>query len=80
MTDLNTLIPADSGFQLIVAFDINAQGQIVACGVETGTGNAHAVLLNPVTGNGWPTDRGDITKKLNVTLSEHARRLLKRGK
>jgi hypothetical protein len=41
MTDLNTLIPPDSGFQLIVAFDINADGQIVACGVETSTGNVH---------------------------------------
>jgi probable HAF family extracellular repeat protein len=80
MTDLNTLIPADSGFQLIVAFDINARGQIVACGVETSTGNVHAVLLDPVNGNSGSTGRAGTTRRLNITLSEHARRLLARGK
>ena len=45
--DLNTLIPANSGYQLIVAFDVNARGQIVVCAVQQSTGNIHAALLTP---------------------------------
>ena len=46
LIDLNTRIPASAGLQLIVAFGINARGQIVACGVEA-SGNVHAILLAP---------------------------------
>jgi probable HAF family extracellular repeat protein len=80
MTDLNTLIPADSGFQLIVAFDINADGQIVACGIETSTGNVHAVLLNPTNGNAGPPTQASDGRRQNGMLSESARKLLARGK
>lgn len=31
--DFNTLIPEDSGYHLIMAFDVNARGEIVVCAV-----------------------------------------------
>jgi probable HAF family extracellular repeat protein len=45
--DLNTLIPANSGYQLIIAPSINARGQIVVWAVQLSTGNIHAALLTP---------------------------------
>jgi probable HAF family extracellular repeat protein len=78
-TDLNTLIPANSGYHLIVAFDVNARGQIVVCAVQQSTGNIHAALLTPQQGD-------DVTGTLNAFtipaplgapfLSEDARRML----
>jgi probable HAF family extracellular repeat protein len=46
MTDLNNLIPADSGFTLTGAVGINDLGQIVAQGSDS-LGNTHALFLNP---------------------------------
>jgi probable HAF family extracellular repeat protein len=53
--DLNTLIPSGSGYHLIVAFDVNARGEIVVCAVQQSTGHIHAALLTPQRGDG----RGD---------------------
>jgi hypothetical protein len=51
MVDLNTLIPANSGFVITVAADINDSGQIVAQGYETSSPTVHlALLLNPKHG------------------------------
>ena len=53
MTDLNTLIPADSNLFIISASNINERGQISGMAtVETGphAGEIHAFLLNPVDG------------------------------
>lgn len=47
LTDLNTLIPANSDLQMIAAYGINARGQIAALAFEFSTGNVHAVVLNP---------------------------------
>jgi len=80
MTDLNKLIPADSAFHLIVAYDINAHGQIVASGVETKTGNVHAVLLNPRDENDESLVEADAARRQYVVLSESARKVLARGK
>jgi probable HAF family extracellular repeat protein len=44
--DLNTLVSADSGLNLIEAIFINDRGEIVASGL-TQSGNLHAVLLIP---------------------------------
>jgi probable HAF family extracellular repeat protein len=46
MTDLNTLVPADSPLYLLTAFAINNDGKIVGFGV-TNTGNIHAFLAAP---------------------------------
>jgi probable HAF family extracellular repeat protein len=45
MIDLNTLIPADSGWALYMATGINARGQIVGSGVRNGV--SRGFLLNP---------------------------------
>jgi probable HAF family extracellular repeat protein len=47
MTDLNTLLPAGSGWTLIQADAINDAGQIIAFG-SSPTGTSGAVLLTPV--------------------------------
>jgi probable HAF family extracellular repeat protein len=48
MVDLNSLIPASSGFVITNAQDINDRGQIVAEGYETSSPRDHlALLLNP---------------------------------
>jgi probable HAF family extracellular repeat protein len=81
LTDLNTLIPANSGLQLIEAFGINAHGQIVAGAFEFSTGNVHAVLLTPHestsmnqgTASAAPAE---IAGRPRVILSESVRNLL----
>jgi len=53
MTDLNTLIPADSSLFIISASNINDRGQISGMGtVQTGphAGDIHAYLLTPMEG------------------------------
>lgn len=45
--DLNNLIPAGSGFVLTGASGVNDNGQIVADGSTTTTGQNHAFLLTP---------------------------------
>jgi probable HAF family extracellular repeat protein len=48
MVDLNSLIPANSGFVITVAAGINDRGQIVAQGYEASAPITHlALLLNP---------------------------------
>lgn len=46
MVDLNTLVPANSGIQLVEAQQINDRGEIAAEGPDA-NGNNHAVLLIP---------------------------------
>jgi probable HAF family extracellular repeat protein len=46
MTDLNTLIPADSPLYLVVGFQINDAGAIAGVGVTSG-GQTHAFLATP---------------------------------
>jgi probable HAF family extracellular repeat protein len=45
--NLNTLIPAGSGYQIESATGINDNGQIVANATDTATGQTHALLLTP---------------------------------
>jgi uncharacterized membrane protein len=45
LTDINTLIPANSGLTLVTVDGINVHGQI--CGLGQNSGALHAVLLNP---------------------------------
>jgi len=47
MLDLNTLIPSNSGWHLVIATSINAGGQIVGQGNINGT--QHGFLLTPVS-------------------------------
>jgi probable HAF family extracellular repeat protein len=50
MTDLNTLIPSDSGWYLMTATGVNDMGQIVGNGFLNGS--LHAFLLTPSAGGG----------------------------
>ena len=47
MTDLNTLLPAHSGWQLFQATAINKNGAIVGYGTRNGSAAVHAYLLKP---------------------------------
>jgi len=76
--DLNTLIPPDSGYYLIVAFDVNARGQIVVCAVQQTTGNIHSTLLTPQPSNvvGRSDAPATVASDAALPLSENAQRLL----
>ena len=45
MIDLNTLLPPNSGWVLLEAYDVNDKGQITGYGLHNGAG--HAFRLNP---------------------------------
>jgi probable HAF family extracellular repeat protein len=47
MIDLNNLVPANSGWELMEARGINASGQIVGWGMHAG--HTNAFLLTPVS-------------------------------
>jgi probable HAF family extracellular repeat protein len=47
MTDLNTLIPADSSLFLLLACSINARGELTGLAVDTNTGEFHTYLATP---------------------------------
>lgn len=51
MTDLNTLIPADSPLYLLTAFAINNAGEIAGFGVTSG-GDIHGFLATPIVSSG----------------------------
>jgi probable HAF family extracellular repeat protein len=71
MTDLNTLIPADSPLYLIEATGtINDQGQIAGIALQISTGEVHAFVATPTTMS-WP-----IYERPKVSLPENARRLV----
>jgi probable HAF family extracellular repeat protein len=71
MTDLNTLIPADSPLYLIEATGtINDQGQIAGIALQISTGETHAFLATPASGH-WP-----ISERGRAVLPEHVRRLM----
>jgi probable HAF family extracellular repeat protein len=47
LQNLNSLIPAGSGYQIQNVTGINDNGQIVVNAADTATGQTHALLLNP---------------------------------
>jgi probable HAF family extracellular repeat protein len=46
LNDINTLIPANSGWTIVSVFSVNVRGQICRLG-QMAAGSLHAVLLNP---------------------------------
>jgi len=71
MTDLNTLIPADSPLFLLFADIINSRGEIVGFGVNS-TGEVHGFLATPVPGeatseSATPASQG-VTVKARKSL------------
>jgi probable HAF family extracellular repeat protein len=83
-SDLNTLIPPNSGYHLIVAFDVNARGEIVVCAVQQSSGNIHAALLSPQPANVSPNSGASAAEPATALPSlslraqhmlDHARRM-----
>jgi len=73
MSDLNTLIPADSTLFLVFAFDINSRGQIAGLAFDTVTQEFHACVASP-TVNVSVAGEG---QRPYVQLPENARALLR---
>jgi probable HAF family extracellular repeat protein len=72
MTDLNTLVPANSPLHLMLACAINSSGQIVGFAV-TSSGEGHEFLLSPsslssASGNP-PSGTNAVVTPLNLTTS-----------
>jgi probable HAF family extracellular repeat protein len=79
MTDLNSLIPADSKLYLAFAFGINDDGDIVGQAIEKSSGEVHAFLATPRCGD--VNDQSEATDTQNgsserAALSENVRGLL----
>jgi probable HAF family extracellular repeat protein len=66
MTDLNTLIPANSNLSLQLACGINSRGEITGLAMQNSTGQFHAYLATPAI----PTAASASPKNVTVTASE----------
>ena len=80
MTDLNSLIPPNSPLYLMHACSINSQGQIVGFALQISTGELHAYLATPATGEdnfaGYASSGGAGPAK--ITIPENARKHLQK--
>jgi len=78
MTDLNTLVPADSPLALLLACGINNRGEIVGFAVDKSTGESHAFLASPGDGaaGSETTVGGTRIATRPRALSEDARKLI----
>jgi len=78
LSDLNSLIPADSPLYLVYALGINDVGEIVGFAVETSTGDVHAYLATPIPGKQSvaAAARGVTSESGPVALPDHVRMLL----
>ncbi len=78
ITDLNSLIPPNSPLYLMHACSINSQGQIVGFALQISTGELHAYLATPVTGEdkfaGYASKSGAASAK--IAIPEGARKQL----
>jgi probable HAF family extracellular repeat protein len=85
MTDLNTLVPADSPLYLLVAFAINDVGEIAGFGVSS-TGNIHGFLATPSKRSKSDDDREnaqfdeqDVSRQVRkVVLTENGRKQIQK--
>jgi probable HAF family extracellular repeat protein len=81
ITDLNTLIPANSGLYITEGTSNNDLGQIVGTAMQISTGEMHAFLATPRSnGAGGNIAASDHVERPNLALSEEIRRLLQRRK
>jgi probable HAF family extracellular repeat protein len=80
MTDLNTLIPASSPWNLLFAFDINDRGEIVGLAFDTTTQEFHAYLAAPSNedvASAASAAQGKTSQRPRVLLPENVRKLLR---
>jgi probable HAF family extracellular repeat protein len=84
MTDLNTLVPADSYLFLVFADAINSQGDITGIAVVSAgphAGEAHAFLATPTNGSAGSEShaieaRVEASRPRKIVLPENVRNLL----
>ena len=78
ITDLNTLIPADSPFSLVEAFDINSRGEILSLGV-TDAEETHDYLAVPSEDPKGDSVASYSNQNRGRVLPERVRQLLRRN-
>jgi probable HAF family extracellular repeat protein len=78
MTDLNTLIPANSGLYLLLAQSINSSGEVIGIAVEKSSGHVHGFLATPRNGGAGSESFSPAAQSVTspMALSEDARKLL----
>jgi probable HAF family extracellular repeat protein len=80
-TDLNTVLPVGTPWYVFNTASINNAGQIAATGLNTSTGEAHALLLTPILPTGAPIARGATkTPDLPPALKASLKKQLPSGK
>jgi probable HAF family extracellular repeat protein len=77
MTDLNTLIPADSPWFLLEALGINDRGQIAGYAFNASTGEVHGFVATPVQDNENAAPATPVRGRAKVVLPESLRKLLR---
>jgi len=80
MTDLNTLVRADSPLFLMQACSINSRGQIVGLAMRKSTGELHGFLATPTTGAAAGEDLSPAAQSANspMVLPENVREQIRR--
>ncbi len=81
MTDLNSLLPADSQWYLYDAEGINSRGEITGLAFNLVSGEGHAYLAKPRVGGSMnegeaPNLQSAVRARATFTLPEHLRKLL----
>jgi probable HAF family extracellular repeat protein len=76
VTDLNTVVPADTALFLLTAFMVNDVGQVAGFGLDLKTFEVHGFLANPLPATGAPPARGPM--KLG-SLPSSVHKQLRRG-
>src|ERR1022692_1049868 len=79
MTDLNTLIPADSPFYLLFGCSINDAGEIVGPALNKSTGEVHAYLATPIPGKAGSGSAAPASQveTMPMALPENVRQMLR---
>ena len=60
ITDLNTVVSADTSLILLTAFMINDAGQVVGFGPDLNTFEVHGFLATPLAADAAPAARGPV--------------------
>jgi probable HAF family extracellular repeat protein len=78
MTDLNTLIPANSPVFLVEALGINNRGQITGYMLDIPSGEVHGFLATPLEDSGSaPVAQAGSREAPRVVLPEKVREMLR---
>ena len=76
ITDLNTVVPADTSLFLLTAFMINDAGQVAGFGVDLNSFEVHGFLATPVRADDAPRARGPVKPG---SLPSYVQKRLRRG-